>query len=217
MKILRAVFLITLVSLMLPVELYARDDWQYWNMVQLQGKLHEKWAVRAHGEQWLTNDFSRISLNNVEAGFLWKPFSFFEAGPFYRYQYTDAPKGPNVGENRYTIEASLRFRANAWEFSDRNRVEFRETTQRNFWVYRNQMRLAYHCKIKNTPLLPYISEELFQRGDGTGINENRAAAGIQMRFHKHFGLTLFYLIRHTKGKPDWKSDQVMGTTFQIYI
>lgn len=208
----------TLIFFLLPsATLFARDDWQSWNLIQARVKTTESITLRVQGEQWLTSDFSKASLHNVDAGFLWRPLSFFEIGPFYRYQHVDSLTGPNTAEHRYYPEARLNYRIHAYEFSNRGRLEYRRLPQNHFWSYRNEVRAAYHFKIKKTPVSVYFSEEFFVREGRQGVSENRAAAGFQMRFHQHVGVALYYLVRHTQNKNDWKSDQVLGTTTVLYF
>lgn len=210
--------LLAFILLLLPsATLSAKDDWQSWNLIQARVKASEDITLRIQGEQWVTSDFSKASLHNVDAGFLWRPLTFFEIGPFYRYQHVDSLKGANTAEHRYYPEARLNYRINAYEFSNRGRLEYRRLPQNHFWSYRNEVRAAYHFKIKKTPASVFFSDEFFVREDRQGVNENRAAAGFQMRLHKHVGIALYYLIRHTENKGDWKSDQVLGTTTVLYF
>jgi len=197
--------------------LWAKDDWQNWSMLQIQAKAHEKITLRLQTEHWLTQNFSKFSLSNVDGGFLWRPVKYFEAGPFYRYQYVDSLQGPNTGENRIYIEASLRYPAEPWVFSNRSRIEYREMQVKDFWTYRNETRITRHFTFKKLRLSPYISEEWFFHSNKNKVAENRASVGWQTRFHENAGVTLFYLIRHTETRQDWKSDQVLGATLHLYI
>lgn len=195
----------------------AEDDWQYWNMVYAKGQVSEEVSWRIFTEQWFSDDVTNFYLANVDTGLTWKPSKYFSLGGFYRYQ-TVMPKGADTtAEHRYYPEITFYAPLKFVKISDRTRFEYHDTNRQDYWWFRNKLKVSVPTKIGDFPITPFVYDELFYQTRIGGINENRAGVGVSFKLHERLSLALYYQVRHTRKRADWKSSQVLGTIWTIQV
>lgn len=195
----------------------AEDDWQYWNLIQLKGKVAEEWSWRIFTEQWLSEDFSHFFLTNVDTGLTWQPQPLWSLGAFYRYQYVDPAEGDSVAEHRYYPEITFYAPLDRVKISNRVRFEYHETNKTDFWWLRDRLYLSVPVDVKGRQFSPFVTEELFYHTGTGSINESRLGGGVSFKVAKRVELSLYYQVRHFRKRSDWTSAQVLGTTWTISV
>ena len=210
--------LVLLVGLIvLPFNLWAQDDWQYWHQYQLSVAMPKSTKFLISGQQRLRDNFSESFHADIETGLLWKPLSYLEAGPFFKYQREKTAKGDHINENRYSVELSLTPKWRKFTLKDRNRFEYRNRNTTDGWRYRNQIKVSFRFPARKIELEPYLSEEIFYDFDAQKFNQSRASVGLTTHLHKHVSVSLFYLLQSKKTGSNWREDHVLGSQLVISV
>lgn len=111
-----------------------------------------------------------------------------------------ASSGQHVFELRAELEPNLFGRLGPFTFNDRNRVEMRWREAGVRWRYRNQLRVAYQPP--GARVFPFVWDELLfdlsplpQGPSVTGLQQNRASAGLSVQLHPNVRFDVAYLLR----------------------
>jgi len=196
---------------------FARDDWQFWHSYHLKASLMENLQFRVAGEQRLRDDFSDSFLAHVDTGFLWKPLSFFEIGPHFRYEREKKSGAKHGNETRYYLEAHLKAMFKGIQFQNRGRIEYRNKSTTDTWRYRNRFKLGYGIPVKKIKFTPYVSEEIFFETRSQGMNQNRFSVGLTTHLNKHIAISLYYLLKSKRSGTGWNEDHVLGTSLGVTL
>lgn len=197
--------------------LSARDDWQYWNEFALKARVVEKTHLQIKGGQRLREDFSELFLANVDVGIFYRPSRYFEFGPAYKFESEKSLAGVRTSENRLILETTLKYPRGNLEWSDRNRVEYRNISGAESWRYRNRFRVSYAIPVKKIDIVPFVSEEIFYDTVPDQLNQNRITMGLEFMVHRNFGIQLYYLLRSKKSGSDWSQSHILGTGLSISV
>jgi hypothetical protein len=204
-----------MVQCVFAVPALARDDWQYWNNFQLKAPIYKELRLQVAGEQRIRDDFSDLFLANVSAGLLWQPYHFLEFGPFYKFEHEKSSSGKRTDENRYYLEASLKWKRWGFKFKDRSRGEYRNIAGEDAFRYRNQFKIAYPLEIKKLQVTPYMSNEIFYDGDKDEWNQNRFISGLTFRLTRFANVSVYYMLRSKRSGHDWDEFNVLGSNFSL--
>lgn len=214
-KIFVGFFVIFLVGFGQIPSLEARDDWEYWNAFELKKALHEQWDIKLKQETRFQDDFGNFYLTAFVVMPTWKPNKFLEIGSAYRYEYAETAAGKNTDENRFFLETLLKASAKKLKLSNRFRPTRKDVSGRDFWSFRNQIKVSYPLRVGGGEMSPFVSDELFWDPKQDKFNQNRLILGISRPLTRQTTLDLFYLLRSDRTGSDWSERHVLGTEFKV--
>jgi hypothetical protein len=134
----------------------------------------------------------------------------------YRFSHTWGTD-PSQIEHRIVTDATFR-----WVFldqflgSDRNRFELRVVNGAYSWRYRNQMKISRDVSIRHTPLVPFVSGELFYDSEFQKISRYRYEAGVTFPLGKVWAVEPYWA-RQKSLAPSEAISNFAGLTVQAYL
>lgn len=134
----------------------------------------------------------------------------------YRRVY-EKKKGKFREENRFHINAILKYKLQAFKLSNRHRLEYRCFNYRpNILRYRNKFSIKFpSIRLAKLKIQPYLADEIFLNFEGKSFNQNRFYCGFDMKLTKRLKAELYYLLRRSRHKNEWKDTNVLGTKMKL--
>lgn len=111
-------------------------------------------------------------------------------------------------EYRVELEPNLRLRFGPVMVLDRSRLERRYRKPREWWVYRNQLRIDVEI-VPNAPR-PFIADEVFIDLDREDFDQNRVQAGVAVPLAGGSRIDFSYILRSRETSLGWQHDHVIG-------
>lgn len=134
--------------------------------------------------------------------------------PFYTHfeNQTALPRRNN--EERFTLEATLKFPLRHFTLSDRNRLEYHlRTPPPSFIHYRNRIQLERSLK---HGLTPFLADEVYYDSHFGAWIRNRVYAGISKKVSAHFTFDIYYL-RQSDSHSHPGDLNVVGSTLKFRL
>ena len=168
-------FLFALIILANPSLLFAQNsDWRLWTSIDAEKKLSENWDLTI-GAQYRWMDI--ISVTDQIRGstdVFWTLGKYIQLGAGYELiARKNAQEDIFVYRNRFRVQSRVQYRYAQFTVDWRFRTQLTMIEKEDFsggitfdnqyhrWALRNRFRLRYN--IRNTPLRPYLSFELFHQ------------------------------------------------------
>lgn len=189
-------------------------DWQSWCAAGVAGKAGSlKWKLEE--EIYIGDEISQLYHYHTDAGIARSLASWFDLGLNFR-EIREEKKGGWKNEARPHLNGTFKWSLAAWQFSDRNRLEYRNIEDSvDRWRYRNQLSLMPPVKLWDSRLQPYVADEVFIDLHGDDFNENRAYAGFTVRPAKYLAADLCYFWQTREKTDGWVDANIIRSVLTV--
>ncbi len=193
------------------------SDFQYRNINSVTWKVSKDWKLSLTEEVYFKDDASDFYYEHTELGILYSGFfKWLDVSLNFRHALTESPSNKWKKEEQPGFHATFKFKIKDYDFSDRNRFEYRiREDSDDFWRYRNMVTMRFPLKLTRYNIQPYLSDEFFVDFDKEELNENRAYAGLSFKLSKNWGADLYYLWRRVKSGDKWTTNNILGTRLKL--
>lgn len=192
----------------------ARDDWQHWNAYSFNYKLSDRVKFVLNPSLRLRDDISQLFYWQSRQGFSFKLNDNIDLALHYLYADNKSTKGKWTEEHRVEVQPTLKWKSATFNFSDRNRLEYRSVGGKEKWRYRNRIKIARPTEIMRFSSTPFVSNEFFYDFKKEEYNQNRAAVGLYRKITDKVGIEIYYMVRSDKTGKDWSDVHILGTTLK---
>lgn len=198
---------------------YDNGDFQVWNTDGQEKKISKDAKITAEEEFRWGDNANQLFYHHYDLGFLYSFNKNFDLSLNYRHIY-ERKKGKFRLENEPSINAILKWGLWGFDFSDRNRLEYRHFDyQSDSWRYRNMFTIRFPWKFTKMNVQPYLADEIFINSSGAAFNNNRFYSGLGFSLTKNVRGEIYYLLQHTrtvnKNSTNWPYVNVLGTKLKI--
>lgn len=198
-----------------PPSAFATDDWNYWSSVSFEHKLDPKTRVIWNPVWRVRDDISETYHLATRQGVGHKVSDSLDLAAHYFYIQEKNTKGQWVEEDRLELQPTLKWDYAGFNFSDRNRFEYRVVGDDEKWRYRNLLKIAKPVEINGFSFSPYISNEIFYDLKKEELNQDRASVGFIKKINPHVTLDVYYMVRSDYAGGHWNTTNIAGTSFSI--
>ncbi len=219
----KQILLLTFPLFLLCGVLYAGDDFQNWNSMQLKVVDTEYVDYVTYGELRLTNDAGKLGFWQTTQKLQYDFFKYLGLATNYTYLESEVANAKQTRNefkyhHRFELEANPRW---AWKdrvkLRNRNRIEFRWIEGRGSDNTRWRTLGEVEVPLRKIPIIKsvYMNDELFIDFPRQTINETRIIpAGLTLGLYQGVDLKVFYMIQMQKGST-WSSNQILGTQLSM--
>jgi hypothetical protein len=202
------VILISLFCTLCCENIFANDDWEFWNMETIKMKLNDKFGLTLI-EEFRFNENMNNFYTHVQ--YIGPTYTFNEyVGIGILYQTADSKTKDDWNTN-HRFDLDLYTPATLYDFKFDGRTRFERDMTANTWTYRGKLQISHDVMLCDRKFIPYISNEAFVLLDPeTKYNENRAEIGIKTGFIFGTDISLYYMSRMKKSKDDWHNANILG-------
>lgn len=197
-------------------------DLQYWNTEAIEGKINDKWKAYMEAEFRWGDDASEFFYQHTHLEIGYAVNDWLSIAPAYRqvWELEDAEADLWAAEYRPMVNITLKHKWNDWEFSDRNRFEFRFfDVDDDRFRYRNKLTVKSPWKWTALHINPFVADELFFEEDSdNGFNRNRLDIGVNLDFGDyvaHLTGNIFYRWQTTDRGEEWRDLNIIGTQLKF--
>jgi hypothetical protein len=190
----------------------ADSDWEYWSQYEVAWKAGADVQLRLKPELRFRDDFSDYYYIHVEVGVDWRFRDWLTLAPYYRY-ISQESKGDWKTEKRPEADATLAWEVRDFGFSDRNRLEYRITADRETFRYRNRLWVK-PPKITRAGVQPFLAEEVFYDFDADELNKNRVYAGFSVGLADGLNADVYYIMDSSKKTDEWSRINILATALK---
>lgn len=184
------------------------DNQQYWAVTSFSFRLNDTWKLKIK-EDFRFRDGGFFEQQN-EALFACKLSDRLDIGLGFRQVHKEDASHEWQRENRPAVEFTVRDTLWGLNWSDRNRLEFREfENKKDVFRYRNRLKIASPHPLFDLPAKPYVAEEFFIQ-EGSGFNRNRIYAGLLWDVNKLLDIDFFVIHQRDKTGRGWDSIFITG-------
>src|SRR5574341_44157 len=205
-----------------PAELNADNDFQFWNTEAIEGKINDQWKAYVEAELRFGDDASEFYYQHTHLEILYKALEWLEIGAAYRqaWELDDPATDLWFTEYRPMVNVTLKHKWNDWEFSDRNRFEFRNfDVKDDKFRYRNKLKAKSPWKWTALHINPFVADELFFEEDSdNGFNRNRLDVGVGLDFGDyvaHLSGEIYYRWQTSDKGAEWIDFHIFGTQLKF--
>lgn len=210
-QLMGVVTLLCVVSLSL-----ASDDHQeYRAQSSFSFKLNDLWKMKLATE-FHFEDGEHFNQEN-EALFTYKGLAdWVDLGAGFKLIHKEDSSHEWRRENRPLVEAT--FKKDLWglQWSDRNRLEYRQRENSpDVFRYRNRLKMHIPYDLFGLPLQPYVADEVNIQEE-TGLSRNRLIAGLIWDINKTLDVDFFYYFQKDKTTSDgWQDLNIIGAELKF--
>ena len=138
-----------------------------------------------------------------------------ELGMNYRFIFEEK-KSDWKYENRPHGNVTLKHKLEGFDFSSRNRIEYRDKEDgKDGWRYRNKFTVKYPIKLEKCEFSPYVADEIFVDFVEEKLNRNRLYVGVDFKILNNLKLDIFYLWQTSEKNDAWIDYNVIGTKVKL--
>lgn len=193
----------------------ATDDWNYWGSVQFEHKIDPRVRLIWNPVWRVRDDISETYYLATRQGIGYKASDSLDLAVHYFYAEEKSSRGEWIDENRLELQPTFRWELKGFNFSDRNRLEYRDVGDDEKWRYRNQLKISKAVEIHGFKFAPYISNEVFYDFKKDEFNQNRASIGFLRKLSSSVSLDVYYMVRSDYSSDHWNSVNIIGTSFNV--
>lgn len=182
----------------------AEDDWQYWSAVFVKHPINKNIEAKLEREYRESSGGGGYYYDHTDIGLTSRVSSKFTLGFNYR-QILERSKDKQSEESRYHVNGTYKWMMGSFEFSDRNRIEYRILhPYGEMWRYRNSLKVSLPPKwITGCRIVPVVMDEVFFNMGNGDFTRNRLYLGFETRSRSNCDWELFYLRQATKITGQW--------------
>lgn len=202
----------------------AEDDFQYWQRLQFKAIDTKYFDFTTYGELRFAEDASDFHFWQTSQKFQFDPIKHLSLGINYTHLQEEVldsrtRKDEFKYHNRLELEINPYFNITDYvKVKNRNRMEFRWIEDRGSDNARFRHLWQVEVPIKGVLILQsvYTNDELFYDFNREQFTQNRwIPGGITLGIYKKNVLRIFYMVQSVKGRPDWSSNQILGTHVEL--
>lgn len=200
---------------------FARDDFQSWNSIEISKRFGAQWEVFFLPEIRIRDDASDLFYHEYRQGVRWKPSKYLQVGLnylFVRNESSGKPLEEHAGELDVTPKATV----GRFNLSVRGRLALRAiqgSSGEQEWQVRLMPKVACPTTLAGHPITPYVADDLFYDYTRDAWNQNRLFLGATIPLGRSRGLEVatdvYYMLQHQLGPRDWKSNHILGTRVSV--
>ena len=190
-------------TLMAAIQAYAykSGDWQYNNTEGISASLNDRWKIYAETEFRFGDHAHEFFYQHTYAELKYQVNDWFEMGPGFREAFELCPATETkdkhwINEHCPLFNATVKWKWGSWNFSNRNRVEYRmydDTLKEDIWRYRNCLMVKSPWKWTRFEINPFIGDEIYMKEHYRGVYGNAVAVGVSFRVIKNLKGELYYM------------------------
>lgn len=188
-------------------------DSQLWLWQIVEGDLNENVSASLDASQIWEKDMGELSYYHTDLGFKFKtPLEdWLSLGINYRQVYTLGSDGDWAQEKRPHLNFSTKFPTfHGLAFSNRLRVEYRDTVAYNNWRFRDYVKVVLPYKWTSWSIQPYIGDEIFYDCRSSTLNMNRFYVGIKTgEIIAKIKADVAYLWQANKSNGNWNDTHLL--------
>ena len=212
---------ITFLVMALPVQ--AKDDFQYWNTLEVVKRLNSRWDFFFRPEMRVENGATHLFYHEYRQGVRFKPCKHLEIGVNYLFVRNENSSGRTLDEHSGELDVTPKGKWGPFDLSLRGRVELR-TVQGSAGDQEYRIRLmpniAYPTEIFGHKVIPYVANDTFYDYTRDAWNQNRAFLGVVVPFKEvrrvRTSVDLYYMNQSLLGaRHDRSSNHILGTKFNL--
>jgi hypothetical protein len=191
-------------------------DVQYWNTESISWKFTDDWKAKIEEEFRFGDDMQDFYYHHSDFGLSHSGLAEWLAlGVHYR-QVFEEKSGVWKQENRPHLNATIKFKLEGLDVSNRSRFEHRDREDADTdWRYRNKSSVTFPIKWTTFEIQPYIAHEIFIDFDAEDFTRNRLYAGLGLKLYKQLTGEIYYLWQSTKSNEDWIDYNILGTKLKV--
>lgn len=226
MKFIKTPSLFLAISL-ISVSLFSQteSDLASWTSVQLGYEVDDNWDLGLEGQLRLKTNISTIDEYFTEFSARRKLFKGFRLGLALRYIRENDDRGNIQGyENhfRFHLDANFKHRMGAIRLGYRLRYQNKNELgispeEGDFAVNRLRFKTGLEYKIKNWPLDPELTAELFSRfekTESTELDKYRISLRTSYNLKKAGSLGVYYRVEGSIGKETPEYQHIIGLKYK---
>lgn len=219
-----AVFVFAICWLLPAPSVFSEDDVQYWSRLSIKAIDTNYFDYVTYGELRLTEDSSDFHFWQTSQKFQFDPIDHLSLAINYTHlqeEVSDSKtrKSEFKVHNRFELEVNPYAAIKDYvKIKSRNRIEFRWIEDRGSDNTRFRQMWQIEVPIKKVPFLQsiYINNELFYDFNREQFTQNRwIPGGVAIKIYEKSLIRIFYMIQSVKGRPDWSSNQILGTHIEL--
>ena len=193
----------------------AEENFQYWNTESVSWKASKDWKVSLGEEFRFGNNASTLYYQYSDLGVTYYGLAkWLDMGVNYR-QIFNIKKNRWKYENRPHINSTVKFDLFGLNFSDRNRIEYRNKEDKSdSWRYRNKFTIK-SPKFTKFEVQPYVANEIFYDFNIKALNRNRLCGGFSCKLSDFLKAEIYYLWESTEKSEKWNDIHVLGTKLKL--
>jgi len=195
------------------------EDFQYWNLLNVNLEIDKNWAFSIEERLSFGNDAKELSYHSSDFGFIYKGLSdSVDLGINFRKVYLRDRRREWKQEDRPHLNLRLKTKLFGFDVSDRSRLEFRAIEGReDIWRYRNMLMVMVPVEFAGHKISPFLAEEVFISLNGEEFNKNRLYSGLSFKLSKNMVFETFYLWQASKYGGRWEDTNIIGTGLRFFF
>ena len=207
----------------MPSTAHARDDFQYWSQYSVKLIDTKKFDLTTFATGRLMDDAGEMRFYYVSEGLAYSLHKNLGLG--LNYTYVRIKTINNLDDSEFKFHHRIELEtiprgtfANGWQWSIRNRIEFRWIEDMGAHSARFRSRWALTFPLKNRGQLKdfYTSVEPFYLTHAHEISEIWVTPiGTTWTINDKVSLKVYYMQQLRKGTDSWLSNEVLGTTLSF--
>ena len=217
-------FLAGFLALAAASPVLAKDDFQYWNTLEITKRLNPQWEVFFRPEMRMEDGASHLFYHEYRQGVRWNFSPHLQVGLHYLFVRNEsATSGKTRDEQTGEIDVTPTWKWAAVDLSVRGRAELR-TIQGSAGEQEYRIRLmpkaGYPMKLSGHKVTPYVAVDLFYDYTRKAWNQHRDFLGIvvPLRETKETSVTadFYYMHQNLLGaRHDRSSNHILGTKLNV--
>ena len=214
---------ISVLLLAAPLSAQAKDDFQYWNTLEITKRLNPEWDLFFRPEMRVEDGASHLFYHEYRQGVRFKPSKQLEIGLNYLFVRNETASGKIREEHTGELDVTPKGKWGPFDLSLRGRVALR-TIQGSSGEQEYQVRLmpkiAYPTEIFGHKVSPYVADDAFYDYTRKAWNQNRAFLGVVIPFKEVKGVRtsvdLYYMNQSFLGaRHDRSGNHILGTKLNV--
>ncbi|HKQ76297.1 MAG TPA: DUF2490 domain-containing protein [Blastocatellia bacterium] len=192
------------------------EDTQIWNETQIIIPMRDRADLILFGVLRAGRDLSRPVDERGGAGVAFKAGRLLTIIPTWLYVAQQPTAARKNIEHRLILNATFKFSAGKFAFTDRNLIERRLRNRRDdFTMYRNRLQIDHPARLGSFNFRMFVADEVWYDSLQNAWTRNRVSAGIIKQFSPRFTAEIFYL-RQNDGRARPGDAHAIGTLFRLY-
>lgn len=211
--------LAALCALAAAAPVFAKDDFQYWNTVEITKRLNPKWEVFVRPEMRMEDGATHLFYHEYRQGVRRDVFPHLQVGVNYLFARNETAGGKTKDEHAGEIDVTPKWKWGPVNVSVRGRAEMRQI-QGNAGEIEYRVRLspkaAYPMTFRGHKVIPYAAIDLFYDYTRKAWNQHRDFLGVVIPFWETKKSSLssdfYYMHQNLLGaRRDRSSNHILGT------
>jgi hypothetical protein len=191
---------------------FDNSDFQIWHTQAQEFNLNEKSMISLSEEVQFGDNAHIFFDHEYEIGYTYKLKPFLSLGARYCYLREKDDGNKFLTENRPQIEATFKWKAAGFSFTNRNRFQYRNFDYKHdCWQYRNKIKVELPWKFTRFEIQPFVADEGYFNFEHKSFAKNRFYSGIKCALAKNVEAEFYYLLEHCREDTIWPRANIFGS------